>query len=151
MKIYQSALIRQSASGEADGYRFALMGPGVNRNGLDVDPRGMDLTSARQHLPLLWQHDDAARPLGRMVDLEVTDDAIYGTAVFSRVNPFAAEIKADVDEGDVRYGSMGYVINEWRFLDDDAQERYDEGRMDWYDVMDAPKLVTSADLLEYYW
>jgi HK97 family phage prohead protease len=73
-----------------------------------VNPKGcINLQDYLANPVLLWQHDPN-RPIGKVINVEVSDDAIKVQFVFASTQ-FAQEIKQLVDEGIVRGLSIGFI------------------------------------------
>jgi phage prohead protease, HK97 family len=73
-----------------------------------VNPKGcINLNDYLANPVLLWQHDPN-RPIGKIVNVEISDDAIKVQFVFASTQ-FAQEIKQLVDEGIVRGLSIGFI------------------------------------------
>jgi len=73
-----------------------------------VNPQGcINLEDYLANPVVLWQHDPNT-PIGRVTDVEITDDAIKIKFVFASTE-FAQEVKTLVDEKIVRGLSLGFI------------------------------------------
>jgi len=80
----------------------------VDRVGTIVEPRGIvNLDEYRRNPVLLWQHD-VDKPIGRITDIRITDDAIEVDFVFASTQ-LANEIQQLVDEKVLNSLSIGFV------------------------------------------
>jgi len=80
----------------------------VDRLGTIVEPRGIiNLEEYRKNPVLLFQHD-VNKPIGKVVDIRVMDDAVEVDFVFASTE-LATEIQKLVDEGVLNSLSIGFV------------------------------------------
>jgi HK97 family phage major capsid protein/HK97 family phage prohead protease len=89
----------------------------VDRGGyvevLDHSPDAIDMSRARDGLPLIEGHDQSRAPIGRVTDLTTDGTRLRGRVRFGS-SARARELLADVQAGIVTGLSVGYQINETR-------------------------------------
>ena len=74
------------------------------------EPQAIDMTRAKNGLPMLLQHDHSA-PIGIIEDVRIENKRLVGTARFGH-SPRAEEIWRDVDAGILKNMSIGFLPNE---------------------------------------
>ena len=129
-------MIRQEVGADApdapDGGRWVLFTSAVNRYGLSVDPMGMDITAMEGNAPVFFNHRSGDIPIGRLVDIQRTEEAMTAGIEFNNGYADAAPVIQSVKDGFLRAGSVGFYAN-------DAEEDEDTGVI----------RITKSDLIEY--
>ncbi|HUW58150.1 MAG TPA: hypothetical protein VMZ92_16040, partial [Planctomycetota bacterium] len=87
-----------------------------------VDPSGADLANFRLNPVLLWAHDHETPAIGTMADVTVEDGKLLGKANIdpAEVDPFAGMIKAKVERGTIRAGSIGFRPKKVEVVEDET-------------------------------
>lgn len=124
-----------------NAYRWTLTSAAANRVGDETDIMGFELNDTE--FPLLDHHDRREFAIGRVYDVEKTEEALVGTVEFDRGDERGAFLEGKVQRGYIKRGSIGYIELETEPLDPDNDDYY-FGRWYW-----GPVKVLRADLLEF--
>lgn len=88
---------------------------------LEHSPNAINLERAQgDSLPLLWGHDQSEQ-IGRVSDVNVRDGKLHGKLIFGS-SERAQSIKKDIENGIIRNMSIGYLIDEFDFIEADRSE-----------------------------
>ena len=118
MEIVRQFTIANAAPfGEDGAYRFRLFGSDLNRNGVQIEPAGMDFSAYLQN-PVFLENHDQSRIIGAMESIEQTLDGAFGTLKWD-TSEEAQRIKGLYDRGMMRGVSVGYKPLAWQFIDND--------------------------------
>lgn len=96
--------------------RFVASTPAVDSHGTRLHPKGcrLDRFKLAGQLPFLWNHNKDGEPedvLGRVVAVEVTQDAVIATVEFdTQDNPKAARLLRRVKRGELCACSVGFMV-----------------------------------------
>jgi HK97 family phage prohead protease len=99
-------------------YTVTLSDGGVDRHGDTVAVDGWDLEAFKSNPVLLWAHNSSLPPIGTVKNLRVEDGKLRGELKFSDVNPFAQQLKAQVDAGEIGTVSVGFAPKELEVAED---------------------------------
>lgn len=101
---------KASANGE-DVYTIIASTGAIDRQGDSVDQRGWDLTNFNKNPVLLWAHDYAELPIGKVVSARVEKGKLIADFMFAtqEANPKAQQIKRLYEEGIVNASSVGFI------------------------------------------
>lgn len=116
-KIFQRALMERGdfggiAEDEEEGrpIRFIASTEGVARDGWVIEAGGWNLENYRKNPVVLWAHDYMGRnlPVGRAVNVEVSEGKLVADIQFDRQDAFAAMIERKYREGFLSAVSVGW-------------------------------------------
>lgn len=112
---------------------------------LDHSDQAVDLSRARDGLPLLWGHDGHTRGtvIGRVRNLRVEDKRLKGDLTFYST-PAAQEVRTIVDEGH-REMSIGYTVERMKLVEAGKDGTPDTYRCTRWTPMEASIVGVPAD------
>jgi len=88
---------------------------------LDHTSQAINLERANgDSLPLLWGHDQSEQ-IGRVADVNINDGKLHGKLIFGS-SERAQAIKKDIENGIIRNMSIGYLIDEFDFIEADRSQ-----------------------------
>ena len=94
----------------------------VARDDALIEPSGWELDNFRLNPVMLWSHDALSLPVARVVDLEVTNDALLARAEFDMDDPEAVRLLGKVVRGFVNAVSVRWKPIETRIDMIDGRE-----------------------------
>ena len=98
----------------------------------------IDLTRAKDGLPLLWNHN-TDQPIGLVDNVKLVGNVLRGVLRFSD-NPQAEIIWNDVRQGFLKNISIGYQINQW-----EEQTNSDQIRVTGWSLLESSVVAIPAD------
>jgi HK97 family phage prohead protease len=99
---------------ENSSYRFLASTSSIDRQGDSIDQSGWELKSFKQNPVILWAHRYDELPLGKVVDLSITDNGLEADISFAseEANPKAQQVKKLIDDGILNAVSVGFIGKE---------------------------------------
>jgi HK97 family phage prohead protease len=115
-----ASVLRAGGADPSSLVQFVLSDGSVDRMGDRIDPTGWNLTAYRKNPVVLWAHDSAAPPIGRMRTVVSDGTRLIGEVEFAtaEVYPFAATICRMVQAGYLNAGSVGFAPLEYSLAKD---------------------------------
>jgi HK97 family phage prohead protease len=103
--------------------RFVLSDSSVDRMNDTIDAAGWRLGPYKQNPVVLWAHDSAAPPIGKMVNIFVSGDRLIGDVKFAEpeVYEFSDQVFRLIKAGYIKAGSVGYFPLKFSFSEDEAR------------------------------
>lgn len=100
--------------------RFIGSSESVDRDGEIVSLDGWDFMNFINNPVVLWMHERRALPIGKIVGIykDKVRRLLYFDVMFSESHELARSVKSLVDEGIVRATSVGFKINDWKWVED---------------------------------
>lgn len=108
-----------------------------DRQGDVVEPAGLDFGPYLKNPVVLWAHDLARPPVGRILGVTVSGDTAEATVQFADT-PFATEVFRLYAKGFLKAWSVGFLPRRWEKLP------REEGSADGYRVREAEVVEVSA-------
>lgn len=100
--------------------RFLLSDESINSYGFRILTAGIDLGDFKKNPICLWNHsrtwrgtDDEILPIGKWMNLNVSQGKLYGEVEFDESDEFAQKIASKVENGYLNACSVGVQILEW--------------------------------------
>ena len=111
-KIFIKAHIKKSA--DEKSYRFLASTSSIDRQGDSIDQKGWELRNFMNNPVILWAHRYDELPLGKVIELSVTESGLEAEIVFAdeSANPKAQQVKELVDQGILNAVSVGFIPKE---------------------------------------
>lgn len=94
----------------------------VDRDGDTVNPLGWDLAEFNENPVVLFGHDHRQPPIGKAIELKVTDEGLEAVTQFPPVgaNPMADTVFALNKEGFMKSWSVGFIGTKFSFRSDES-------------------------------
>lgn len=92
-------------------YRFLASTSAIDRQGDSVDQSGWELRNFMKNPVILWAHRYDELPLGKVVELSVTENGLESEVVFAE-HQKALEVKQLLDDGMLNAVSVGFIPKE---------------------------------------
>jgi len=95
-------------------YRFLASTSSIDRQGDSIDQSGWELKNFMGNPVILWAHRYDELPLGKVIQLSVTESGLEAEIVFAdeESNPKAQQVKKLVDDGILNAVSVGFIPKE---------------------------------------
>lgn len=120
----QSAAIKKSALVRRDGESISFVASTANpdRYGDTINQQGWKLDSFQKNPVLLWAHDYATPPVGKVGSLDTTGDLTAKDITFTpaETHAFGAQVGAMVRDGFLSAVSVGFMPLKWEMRYDEA-------------------------------
>jgi HK97 family phage prohead protease len=108
-KIFLKGHIEKS--GDKKTYKFLASTSSIDRQGDSIDQSGWELINFKKNPVLLWAHRYDELPIGKVVDIQITERGLEADVVFAD-HQKAQEVKALVDDGALSTVSVGFIPKE---------------------------------------
>lgn len=108
-KIFIKAHIEKSS--DEKSYRFLASTSTIDRQGDSIDQSGWELKNFMKNPVILWAHRYDELPLGKVVELSVTENGLESEMVFAD-HEKAKEVSKLVDDGMLNAVSVGFIPKE---------------------------------------
>lgn len=96
---------------EKKGLKFVLSDESINSYGYRVLTSGIDLKMFRKNPIMFYNHDRYDRlPIGKWVNIEVSDGKLTAEPEFDENDEFAAQIKSKVEQDILNAASIGFRV-----------------------------------------
>ena len=107
----------KSEAGE-NRVHFVMSTEGVDRDKERIELDGWELEEYKKNPVLLWSHDWSRSPIGKMENVQVTENGLEGDAVFCsrEVDEFAWSIGQKVADGYLNCGSVGFRVKDYEIV-----------------------------------
>jgi HK97 family phage prohead protease len=124
MAMRGTCYVARAGNGQNQPVRWVLSDGSVDRAGDRISPTGWDNTGFLKNPVVLYGHDAADPPIGRVVSLWNNGTQLVGEIEFapSGVNELADTVAGLVRAGFIKAGSVGFVPIEWEFSSDPARK-----------------------------
>lgn len=112
--------IRQNEKREVDGkkrFTFIISTGAEDRHETIIDPDGGDVSHYMNNPVVLFNHD-YDKVVGRALSIEVKGGNVIAQMEFDDDNEFALEKKGQVERGFLNATSIGFIVKEWTFDED---------------------------------
>lgn len=140
--------IRQSS--DKKRFTFVISTGTEDRHGTRIHPEGIDLAAFRTNPVVLFNHD-YDKIIGRAVGIEVKGGRLIAQMEFDEDDDFARGIKNKVEKGFLNATSIGFMVREVDFGDDDVPDIRQSELME-FSIVSVPSnreaLVMSRDTSE---
>lgn len=100
--------------------RFLLSDESINSYGFRILTGGIDMSDFKKNPICLWNHartwrgtSDEVLPIGKWLNLSVSEGKLYGEVQFDEGDEFAQKIASKVENGYLNACSVGVQILEW--------------------------------------
>lgn len=110
-KIFLTGIAQKSEGGK---YKVLASTSAIDRQGDSIDQSGWDLRNFMQNPVILWAHDYSELPVGKAVDINVTENGLECEFEFASgdANPKAEQVQKLFDGGYLNAVSVGFIPRE---------------------------------------
>lgn len=133
----------QALKPESDNlYSFTLFTDQQNRHGNVLVPQGMDYEAYKSNPVVLFMHQQIELPIARVSNLTTKKSSVESNLEFDLEDPIATQVKGKYDRGFMNALSVGFMVNEYEFLNEDDSDD------DIFSLLFAPRRFTQTELFE---
>jgi len=106
IRAYRQAPPADAAEGPL---RFVASTAGIKRDGMEIEQTGWDIDNYLRNAVVLWAHDYVGRPpIGRAIEVGISDALLTVGIEFDMADPFAAEVDRKYRAGFLNAVSVGW-------------------------------------------
>lgn len=118
-------------------FTFVISTGDQDRHGTVISPAGGDVKAFMRNPVVLYNHE-YGQVIGRALGIEVKGGKMIAQMEFDEADPVASEVKRKVEDGFISAASIGFMVKEWTFDEENDQFKILQWELVEFSVVSVP-------------